>query len=110
VLELPSNGFWQARVGASQRFVHGLGLTADCEVYYLNAPINGAQLSLSTSLTASWAFARKWTAGVTVFAATTPLYQSRFEAIAKLAYAFSAEGWGASHVARGAEGEEGKAP
>ncbi len=85
-LEIPSNGYHQARVGARHVLPSGVALAVDLETYVLDRPVRGQTVSFSASTTATWAINRSWLVGATLFAATTPTFESRYEAIAKLSW------------------------
>ena len=91
-LEIPDNGFSQVRVGARHTLPSGLGLAVDLETYVLDRPIRGQKVSFSASTTATHPVGKSWLVGATLFAATTPTFESRIEAIAKLAWLFPADG------------------
>jgi hypothetical protein len=91
-LELPSNGYHQARVGARHVLPFGLGLAVDLETYVLDRAVREQTLSFSASTTATYAINKSWLVGATLFAATTPTFESRYEAIAKLSWIFPAGG------------------
>ncbi|MBS1150606.1 MAG: hypothetical protein H6Q89_2304, partial [Myxococcaceae bacterium] len=91
-LEVPSNGYHQARLGARHGFPMGLGLSVDLETYALDRPIRGQLWSYSASGTATWTFGKSWLAGITLFGATTPTFESRYEVVGKLSYVFAAGG------------------
>ena len=91
-LEIPANGYHQARIGARHTLPSGFGLSVDLETYVLDRPVRGQTVSFSASTTATWAINRSWLVGATLFAATTPTFESRYEAVAKLTWLFPAEG------------------
>ncbi|MDB4969782.1 MAG: hypothetical protein JWN44_5471 [Myxococcales bacterium] len=86
VLELPGNGYTEARVFCTHRISRALLVAADFDTYVLEQPVNGARLSLTGSATVAWDFARNWRAVVTALADTTPLVERRFEFVARLVY------------------------
>lgn len=91
-LEVPSNGYHQARIGARHTLPSGLAFSADLEVYVLDRAIRDQTLSFSGSTSATYTLGKAWLIGATLFAATTPTFERRFEAVAKLAWLFPAEG------------------
>ena len=92
-LQVPSaNGFHQARLAARQVLPSGLGLSVDLETYALDQPVRGQTLSFSASATLTYTLSRSWFVGATIFAATTPTFESRYEAVAKLTFLFPNEG------------------
>ncbi len=91
-LQIPSNGYQQARVGARHTLPMGLSLAVDLETYVLDRPVRGQTVSFSTSTTATYAINESWLVGATLFAATTPTFESRYEAIAKLSWIIPAQG------------------
>lgn len=90
-LQVPFNAFTQARVGARHRLVNGVGLSVDFDFYALDKPINGQHLSFSGSGSLTWNFAHAWSTAATVFAASTPTFESRYEVVAKLIYTFESK-------------------
>ena len=92
-LQLRSNGYSQVRVGARHTLPVGLGLSVDLETDVLDRPVRGQTLSFSASTTATYAIGKAWLLGTTLFAATTPIFESRFEAIARLSWLFPADGF-----------------
>ena len=91
-LQVPANGYHQGRIGARHLLPSGLGLAVDLETYVLDKAIRDQTVSFSASTTATYAIGRSWLAGVTLFAATTPTFESRYEVIGKLSYVFASEG------------------
>ncbi len=91
-LSIPNNGFHQARLGARHTLPVGIGLSLDLETYVLDQPVRGQMLSFSASTTATYSISRSWLVGATLFAATTPTFESRYEAVAKLTWLFPAAG------------------
>lgn len=88
-LQVPSaNGFHQARIAARHVLPSGFGLAVDFETYALDQPVRGQTLSFSMSATATYTINKQWFVGATLFAATTPTFESRYEAVAKLTYLF----------------------
>ncbi len=87
-LEIPANGYHQARLGARHVLPFGLGLSLDLETYVLDKPVRGQTLSFSASTTATYTLGKSWLLGATLFAATTPTFESRVEAVAKLSWLF----------------------
>jgi hypothetical protein len=90
-LEVPANGYHQARLGARHLLPGGLGLSLELETYVLDRAIRGQKTSFSASATATYTLGRSWLAGLTLFAATTPTFESRYEVIAKFSYLFERE-------------------
>jgi hypothetical protein len=91
-LQIPSNGYHQARIGARHTLPSGFGLSVDFETYVLDQPVRGQTLSFSGSATATYNISKSWFIGATLFAATTPTFESRYEAVAKLTWIFPNEG------------------
>lgn len=88
-LQVPSaNGFHQARLAARHVLPSGFGLAVDFETYALDQPVRGQTLSFSMSATATYTISKQWFIGATLFAATTPTFESRYEAVAKLTFLF----------------------
>ncbi len=87
-LEIPSNGYHQARIGARHVLPSGLGLAVDLETYVLDRPVRGQTVSFSASTSATYAFTPSWQVGAALFASTTPSFVSRYEAIARLSWVF----------------------
>lgn len=87
-LSIPSNGFHQARLGARHVLPFGLGLAVDFETSVLEQPIRGQTLSFSGSASATYTLNKQWFIAATVFAATTPTFESRYEAVARLSWLF----------------------
>lgn len=88
-LKLPKNGFSQGRVGLGHRLGRGMAVSLDLEAYFLDKPIHGQTLSFTAGGTWTWALAKKWLVGVSLLGATTPSYETRYEAMAKLGYTFT---------------------
>lgn len=92
-LQVPSsNGFHQARLAARHVLPAGFGLSVDLETYALDQPVRGQTLSFSLAATATYTISKQWFIGATLFAATTPTFESRYEAVAKLTWLFPNEG------------------
>jgi hypothetical protein len=91
-LSIPSNGFHQGRIGARHTLPSGFALSLDFETYALDHPVRGQTLSFSGSATATYTINKSWFVGATLFAATTPTFESRYEAVAKLTWLFPNEG------------------
>lgn len=92
-LQVPSdNGFHQGRLAARHTLPMGLGLSVDLEAYGLDQPVRGQTLSFSMAATATYTISKQWFVGATLFAATTPTFESRYEAVAKLTFLFPNEG------------------
>lgn len=87
-MQVPLNAFVQARVGARHTLTSGVGLALDVDVYGLDKPVNGQTVSLAGNATLTWAFAHSWLVAATLFAGTTPTFETRTEAVAKLIYTF----------------------
>lgn len=87
-LSIPSNGFHQARIGARHVLPFGFGLSVDFETYVLDRAVRGQTLSFSGSASATYNINKSWFVAATVFAATTPTFESRYEAVAKLTWLF----------------------
>ncbi len=88
-LRIPDHGYLQTRLGISQKIWRELTATADGDVYFLDAPINGQDRSYSATATLGWTFLPGWRAGVTAIGTTNPTWESRLEVLAKLTYNFS---------------------
>ncbi len=91
-LEIPANGYHQARVGARHTLPFGLALSVDLDTYVLDRAVRRQTLSFSASTSATYTFNKSWLVSATLFAATTPTFESRYEAIAKLSWLFPSEG------------------
>ena len=88
-LQVPSaNGFHQGRLAGRHVLPSGFGLSVDLETYALDQPVRGQTLSFSMSATATYTISKQWFVGATLFAATTPTFESRYEAVAKLTFLF----------------------
>ncbi|HEY0880780.1 MAG TPA: hypothetical protein VGD87_04575 [Archangium sp.] len=87
-LSIPSNGFHQARLGARHVTAYGFGLAVDLETYVLDQAVRGQTVSFSASASATYTINKSLFVAATVFAATTPTFESRYEAIAKLTWLF----------------------
>jgi hypothetical protein len=85
-LKLPEQGYVQARLFAIERFLPTVTLTLDLDVYKLDKPVNGRDLSLTGAATLGWAFKRGWSAVVAALADSTPLVERRVEVMAKLVW------------------------
>jgi hypothetical protein len=83
-------GYLRARLGASHRVSPALRLTLDGDAFWREQPMNGVRHSAVVSTTASWSFAPEWLAVLSLGAGTTPEYAARVEAMAKVAYRFTA--------------------
>jgi hypothetical protein len=89
VLHVPSNGYWDGRLFAVQRFTPDFFLTADLDGYFLNHSVNGGVRSISASASASYVFVPHWRAVLTGTAGSTPFFSSQFQVLAKVVYEFS---------------------
>lgn len=87
-LSIPSNGFHQARIGARHTTPSGFGLAVDLETYVLDQAVRGQTLSFAASASATYTINKSWFVAATLFAATTPTFESRYEAVAKLTWLF----------------------
>ena len=86
VLELPAQGFVQARVFAMARPHAQVLLSFDLDGYKLDRPVNGQELSVTGAASVAWEFARGWRAVVTGIADHSPLVERRFEVLARVSY------------------------
>lgn len=89
-LLIPDNGYLQGRLAARKTFGE-LALSADLESYLLDKAVRGQTTSFSVAVNGTWKFHPSWQAGLTLFGATTPTFETRYEAIAKLVYTFAKE-------------------
>lgn len=87
-LSVPSNGYQHGGIGARHTLPFGLGLSLDLETYALDRPVRGQTLSFSGSASVTYALAPSWQVSGTLFAATTPTFEHRYEGVVKLAYVF----------------------
>ena len=90
-LQIPSNGYHQARLAGRHTLPSGLAFSVDLETYALDNPVRGQTLSFSASATATYTISKSWFVGATVFASTTPTFERRYEAVAKLTWRFPNE-------------------
>lgn len=86
-LALPSNAYTRARL-AGRRTFGNVTLAADVDGALFDAPINGRTTSLQGTLTAKLALPANFDLLVSGLAATDPLFQQRFEVLARLVYTF----------------------
>jgi hypothetical protein len=85
VLQLPVNGYWQARLFGNH-IVGPVAMTLDLDCYKLQKPVNGETLSFTGSATVGYTFYPHWRFVVAGIADTTPFVSSRFEIIGKVTW------------------------
>lgn len=94
ILEQPDNGYKLARLFAIRRLPRNFTVTIDLDGYWLDKSINGSPRSLVASATLAWAFSPSWNAMVAGSLGSTPLFDRRSEAVARLVYHFpQGGGW-----------------
>src|SRR5205814_3194794 len=92
LLTQPDNGYKLARIFAIRRLPRNVTVTIDLDGYWLDHSITGGARTLLATATAGWAFAPSWNAMVAGSLGTTPYFERRAEAIARLVYHFPAGG------------------
>jgi len=87
-LSIPVNGYTQGRVGARHTLPFGLALSLDLDLYRLDAPVRGQDLSFSYSATATYAINQQWLLGAALMGGSTPYFDRNTELMVKVSYAF----------------------
>ena len=88
----PDNGYKLARLFGIRRLPRDITLTLDLDAYWLEQEINADKHSLVGTLTAGWAFLPNWEAMLAGSLGTTPYFERRMEAIARVTYRFGIPG------------------
>ena len=88
LLTEPDNGYKLARIFAIRRLRNDITLTLDLDAYWLEREINAQKRSFLGTLTAGWAFLPNWELMAAGSFGTTPYFERRAEAIARLTYRF----------------------
>jgi len=88
----PDNGYKLARVFATRRLPRNVTITVDLDAYWLEREINATKRSFVATVTGGWAFAQAWEAMIAGSFGTTPYFERRTEAIARLVYHFGLPG------------------
>ncbi|TMA71322.1 MAG: hypothetical protein E6J67_23120 [Deltaproteobacteria bacterium] len=88
----PDNGYKLARVFAIRRLPRNVTITVDLDAYWLEREINATKRSFVATFTGGWAFAQAWEAMIAGSFGTTPYFERRTEAIARLVYHFGLPG------------------
>jgi len=88
----PDNGYKLARVFATRRLPRNVTITVDLDAYWLEREINATKRSFVATVTGGWAFAQAWEAMIAGSFGTTPYFERRTEAIARLVYRFGLPG------------------
>jgi hypothetical protein len=85
--QLPDDrGFQQLRAFAFTRPLPSLFVTLDADTYRLDRPLNGQRLSFTGAATVGYEIGRGFRAVVSLVGDTTPLLESRFEGMVKIAW------------------------
>jgi hypothetical protein len=84
----PDNGYKLARLFGIRKLRHDITLTLDLDAYWLEREITTQKQSFVGTLTAGWAFHPNWEAMLAGSFGTTPNFERRTEAIARLTYRF----------------------
>lgn len=85
--QLPEDrGFQQFRAFAFTRPLPSLFITLDADTYRLDRPLNGQQLSFTGAATIGYDIGRGFRAVLSLVGDTTPLVESRFEGMLKIAW------------------------
>jgi hypothetical protein len=92
LLSQPDNGYTLARVFGIRRLRYDVTLTLDLDAYWLEHEVNGQKHSFVATLTSGWAFLRNWEVMIAGSFGTTPYFEHRTEAIARLTYRFGIPG------------------
>jgi hypothetical protein len=88
----PDNGYKLARLFAIRRLPRNIIVTLDLDAYWLEREINATKRSFVATGTVGWAFAQAWEAMIAGSFGTTPYFERRAEAIARLIYRFGLPG------------------
>ncbi len=88
LLTEPDNGYKMARLFGIRRLPRDMRLTIDLDAYWLEREINAEKRSFVATVTYGWAFSPNWEAMVAGSFGTTPYFERRMEAIARLTYRF----------------------
>jgi len=88
LLTEPDNGYKLARLFAIRRLPHDVTITVDLDAYWLEREINTQKQSFVGTVTAGWAITPAWEAMLAGSLGTTPYFERRAEAIARLVYRF----------------------
>ena len=88
LLTEPDNGYKLARLFGIRRLPRNITLTLDLDAYWLEREINAEKRSFVATLTAGWAFLPNWEAMLAGSFGTTPYFERRAEAIARITYRF----------------------
>lgn len=84
-LEVPDNGYWQARLFGSREWGRLSG-TLDLWVYHYDKQVNGEDQSIGGTATGGWQLAPAWKVLVAATAGSDPFFKSRLDVMAKLAW------------------------
>jgi hypothetical protein len=82
------NGYKLARLFGIRKLPRDVTVTLDLDAYWLEREINAQKQSFSATLTCGWAFLPAWEAMLAGSFGTTPYFERRAEAIARLTYRF----------------------
>jgi hypothetical protein len=88
LLTEPDNGYKQARLFGIRKLPRDLTVTLDLDAYWLEREINAQKRSFVATLTCGWAFLPAWEAMLAGSFGTTPYFERRGEAIARVTYRF----------------------
>src|SRR5438067_9228688 len=88
LLTEPDNGYKMARLFGIRRLPRDLTITLDLDAYWLEREINTQKRSFVATLTCGWAISPAWEAMLAGSFGTTPYFERRAEAIARLTYRF----------------------
>ena len=86
LLTEPDNGYKMARVFGIRRLPRDITVTLDLDAYWLEREVNAEKRSFVATLTAGWAFLPGWEAMLAGSLGTTPYFERRAEAIARVTY------------------------
>jgi hypothetical protein len=91
-LQLDEDGYLHARLYVRAEPQRHLGCSFDTDLYRLDEPRHGTRLSARVAATVRWDPAPRWRLVLTTMAGSDPLYETRWEAMAKVAFAFERRG------------------
>jgi hypothetical protein len=88
LLTEPDNGYKLGRIFGIRKLPRNVTLTLDLDAYWLEREINTQKRSFVATLTCGWAFLPNWELMAAGSLGTTPYFERRAEAIARLTYRF----------------------
>ncbi len=91
-LRLEDDGYVFGRLYGRAELVHDLGASLEGDLYRLDEMRNDTRLSARAAAALRWDPAPRWRAVLTAMVGSDPLYETRWEAMAKVAFAFERRG------------------